>query len=115
MADPKYSDEVKTYVAQALAYFDSPAVVAEAVKAEFDVAISSQAVWGIRSQPNGQGKSSRGYSGPPALTHVHLIPVPVTGIQPRRVGGARRRKLYRRCRWRCARSGCSSRRIAHLS
>ncbi|ASQ03649.1 DUF2280 domain-containing protein [Sinorhizobium meliloti] len=44
MANPKYSDEVKTYVVQALACFDSPAVVAKAVKAEFDVVISSQAV-----------------------------------------------------------------------
>ncbi|ASP85019.1 DUF2280 domain-containing protein [Sinorhizobium meliloti] len=44
MANPKYSDEVKTYVVQALACFDSPAVVAKAVKAEFDVAISPQAV-----------------------------------------------------------------------
>lgn len=44
MANPKYSDEVKTYVVQALACFDSPAVVAKAVKAEFDVVISPQAV-----------------------------------------------------------------------
>ncbi len=44
MANPKYSDQVKTYVVQALACFDSPAVVAKAVKAEFDVIISSQAV-----------------------------------------------------------------------
>ncbi|MDX0499086.1 DUF2280 domain-containing protein [Sinorhizobium medicae] len=44
MANPKYSDEVKTYVVQAIACFDSPAVVAKAVKAEFDVVISPQAV-----------------------------------------------------------------------
>ena len=44
MANPKYSDDVKTYVVQALACFDSPAVVAKAVKAEFDVVISPQAV-----------------------------------------------------------------------
>ncbi|AFL51641.1 hypothetical protein ABIE78_002513 [Sinorhizobium fredii] len=44
MANPKYSDEVKTYVVQALACFDSPAVVAKSVKAEFDVVISPQAV-----------------------------------------------------------------------
>lgn len=44
MANPKYSDQVKTYVVQALACFDSPAVVAKAVKAEFAVVISPQAV-----------------------------------------------------------------------
>lgn len=44
MANPKYSDQVKTYVVQALACFDSPAVVVKAVKAEFDVVISPQAV-----------------------------------------------------------------------
>lgn len=44
MANPKYSDHVKTYVVQALACFDSPAVVVKAVKAEFDVVISPQAV-----------------------------------------------------------------------
>lgn len=44
MANPKYSDQVKTYVVQALACFDSPAVVARAVKAEFNVVISPQAV-----------------------------------------------------------------------
>lgn len=44
MANPKYSDDVKTYVVQALACFDSPAVVVKAVKAEFDVVISPQAV-----------------------------------------------------------------------
>ncbi|MEQ1407761.1 DUF2280 domain-containing protein [Neorhizobium sp. Rsf11] len=44
MANPKYSDQVKTYVVQALACFDSPAVVARAVKAEFDIVISPQAV-----------------------------------------------------------------------
>ena len=44
MANPKYPDPIKIYVVQALACFDSPAVVAKAVKAVFDVAISSQAV-----------------------------------------------------------------------
>ncbi len=44
MANPKYADPVKTFVVQALACFDSPAVVAKAVKAEFNVLISSQAV-----------------------------------------------------------------------
>ncbi|MDX0182548.1 DUF2280 domain-containing protein [Sinorhizobium meliloti] len=44
MANPKYSDQVKTYVVQALACFDTPAVVAKSVKAEFDVVISPQAV-----------------------------------------------------------------------
>ena len=44
MANPKYADPVKTYVVQALACFDSPAVVAKGVKAEFGVVISPQAV-----------------------------------------------------------------------
>ncbi len=44
MANPKYADPVKTFVVQALACFDSPAVVAKAVKAEFAVVISPQAV-----------------------------------------------------------------------
>jgi hypothetical protein len=44
MANPKYADPVKTFVVQALACFDSPAVVAKAVKAEFGVVISPQAV-----------------------------------------------------------------------
>ncbi|WP_029620630.1 DUF2280 domain-containing protein [Pseudorhizobium marinum] len=44
MANPKYSVEVKTYVVQALACFDAPSIVAKAVKSEFDVVISPQAV-----------------------------------------------------------------------
>jgi hypothetical protein len=44
MPNPKYSDEVKTRIVQSLACFDSPSVVAKAIKAEFGVDISSQAV-----------------------------------------------------------------------
>jgi hypothetical protein len=44
MPNPKYPDHIKTFVVQSLACFDSPAVVVKAVKAEFDVVISSQAV-----------------------------------------------------------------------
>lgn len=44
MANPKYSDDVKTRVVQSLACFDSPSVVAKAIKAEFGVEISPQAV-----------------------------------------------------------------------
>lgn len=43
MANPKYSDEVKTRIVQSLACFDSPSVVAKAIKAEFVVEISPQA------------------------------------------------------------------------
>jgi hypothetical protein len=44
MANPKFSDEVKGRVVQALACFDSPTVVARAIKADFGVEISPQAV-----------------------------------------------------------------------
>lgn len=40
MAKAKLSDEVKTYIVQALACFDSPSVVAAAVKKEFGVDVS---------------------------------------------------------------------------
>src|SRR5690606_27187323 len=43
MANPKYSDEVKTRIVQSLACFDSPSAVAKAIKAEFGVEISPQA------------------------------------------------------------------------
>ncbi|MGK9264655.1 DUF2280 domain-containing protein [Sinorhizobium meliloti] len=59
MANPKYSDEVKTYVVQALACFDSPAVVAKAVKAEFDVVISPQAVEAYDPTKRAGGKLSQ--------------------------------------------------------
>lgn len=44
MAEGKLTDEVKTYVVQALACFDSPSVVAKAVKDEFGETITRQAV-----------------------------------------------------------------------
>lgn len=44
MANPKYSDDVKTRIVQSLACFDSPSVVAKAIKLEFKVEISPQAV-----------------------------------------------------------------------
>lgn len=44
MAKAKLSDEVKTYIVQALACFDSPSVVAKAVKAEFEQEVSRQLV-----------------------------------------------------------------------
>lgn len=44
MAKAKLSDEVKTYIVQALACFDSPSVVAAAVKKEFQVEVSRQLV-----------------------------------------------------------------------
>ncbi|RVK60591.1 DUF2280 domain-containing protein [Sinorhizobium meliloti] len=44
MAKAKLSDEVKTYIVQALACFDSPSVVAAAVKKEFGVDASRQLV-----------------------------------------------------------------------
>ncbi|RVJ67277.1 DUF2280 domain-containing protein [Sinorhizobium meliloti] len=58
MVNPKYSDEVKTHVVQALASFDTPAVVAKSVKAEFDIVISPQASRPM-IRPSGQGESSR--------------------------------------------------------
>jgi len=44
MPNPKYSGDVKARVVQSLACFDSPSVVAKAIKAEFGVDISAQAV-----------------------------------------------------------------------
>jgi hypothetical protein len=44
MAKAKLTDEVKTYIVQALACFDSPSVVAAAVKKEFQVDASRQLV-----------------------------------------------------------------------
>ncbi|MGO4641696.1 DUF2280 domain-containing protein [Mesorhizobium sp. 2RAF45] len=44
MTKAKLSDEVKTYIVQALACFDSPSVVAKAVKAEFAQEVSRQLV-----------------------------------------------------------------------
>lgn len=44
MAKAKLSDEVKTFIVQALACFDSPSTVAKAVKAEFEVEVSRQLV-----------------------------------------------------------------------
>jgi hypothetical protein len=43
MANPKYSDEVKTRIVQSLACFDTPSQVAKAIKADFGVDISAQA------------------------------------------------------------------------
>ena len=44
MAKAKLSDEVKTYIVQALACFDSPSIVSAAVKKEFGVEASRQLV-----------------------------------------------------------------------
>jgi hypothetical protein len=44
MAKAKLSDEVKTYIVQALACFDAPSIVAAAVKKEFGVEVSRQLV-----------------------------------------------------------------------
>ncbi|CAD7023199.1 hypothetical protein REJC140_00126 [Pseudorhizobium endolithicum] len=44
MAKTKLTDEVKTYIVQALACFDSPSIVAGSVKKEFGVDISRQLV-----------------------------------------------------------------------
>lgn len=44
MAKAKLTDEVKTYIVQALACFDSPSIVASAVKKEFGVEVSRQLV-----------------------------------------------------------------------
>lgn len=44
MAKAKLSDEIKTYIVQALACFDSPSTVAAAVKKEFGVEVSRQLV-----------------------------------------------------------------------
>ncbi len=44
MAKAKLSDEVKTFIVQALACFDSPSTVAAAVKAEFEIEVSRQLV-----------------------------------------------------------------------
>lgn len=44
MAKAKLSDEIKTYIVQALACFDSPSIVAAAVKKEFSIEVSRQLV-----------------------------------------------------------------------
>ena len=44
MAKAKLSDEVKTYIVQALACFDSPSIVAAAVKKDFGIEVSRQLV-----------------------------------------------------------------------
>ncbi|PSH68610.1 hypothetical protein CU102_12675 [Phyllobacterium brassicacearum] len=44
MANPKYSDDVKTRVVQCLACFDPPSVVVKSIKADFGIDISAQAV-----------------------------------------------------------------------
>ncbi|WP_426289055.1 DUF2280 domain-containing protein [Ensifer adhaerens] len=44
MAKAKLSDEVKTYIVQALACFDSPSVVSAAVKKEYGLDVSRQLV-----------------------------------------------------------------------
>ncbi|KRD56495.1 DUF2280 domain-containing protein [Ensifer sp. Root278] len=44
MAKAKLSDEVKTYIVQALACFDSPSVVSAAVKKEYGLEVSRQLV-----------------------------------------------------------------------
>lgn len=44
MAKAKLSDAIKTYIVQALACFDSPSVVAAAVKKEFAIEVSRQLV-----------------------------------------------------------------------
>ncbi len=42
---PTLSDEIKTFIVKGLACFDTPSQVAEAVKANFDIAISRQHVY----------------------------------------------------------------------
>ena len=42
MAKAKLTDEVKTYIVQALACFDAPSIVAAAVKKEFGIEVSRQ-------------------------------------------------------------------------
>ena len=44
MAKAKLSDEVKTFIVQALACFDSPSVAAAAVKRELGIEVSRQLV-----------------------------------------------------------------------
>lgn len=44
MAGNKLSDEVKAFIVQALACYDAPSVVAEAVKQEFGLVVSRQSV-----------------------------------------------------------------------
>jgi hypothetical protein len=56
MAKGKLSDEVKTFVVQALACFDSPSTVVDAVKAEFGDVITRQAVEGY--DPNKRAGAS---------------------------------------------------------
>ena len=45
MAEGKLTDEVKTYIVQALACFDAPTVVAKAVKDEFDSQTRTRGAW----------------------------------------------------------------------
>lgn len=44
--NPAITDEVKAYIIQGLASFDTPSQVAEAVKAEYDVVVTPQNVQG---------------------------------------------------------------------
>lgn len=44
MADAKLNDEIRTFVVQSLAMFDTPSTVAAAVKTEFGIDISRQSV-----------------------------------------------------------------------
>lgn len=44
MAGSKYTEEVRTFIVNALACFDTPSVIVEAVKKEFGVVVSKQAV-----------------------------------------------------------------------
>jgi hypothetical protein len=44
MAEGKLNEEIQTFVVQSLACFDTPKTVADAVKAEFGVTVSRQAI-----------------------------------------------------------------------
>lgn len=46
MARGKLTDEVRTFIVQALACFDAPAVVADAVRKDFGVSVTPQSVEG---------------------------------------------------------------------
>jgi hypothetical protein len=46
MAKAKLSDPIKTYIVQALACFDTPSVVAEAVRKEFGETVTRQSIEG---------------------------------------------------------------------
>jgi hypothetical protein len=56
MAKAKLSDEVKTYIVQALGCFDAPSIVVAAVKKEFGIEFSRQLV--ERHDPNTKATSS---------------------------------------------------------